>query len=58
MTVEGMQNDEIAIKTQSDETLYFQVELALTPAQQKKGMMFRTEMGDNEGMLFLFEDAD
>ena len=28
-------------------------ELAVTPAQQATGMMFRTEMGANEGMLFV-----
>jgi uncharacterized protein len=27
-------------------------ELALTPEQQRAGMMFRTTMGENEGMLF------
>ena len=28
-------------------------ELAVTPSQQATGMMFRTEMGANEGMLFV-----
>ncbi len=30
-------------------------ELAITPEQQATGMMFRTEMGTNEGMLFVNE---
>jgi uncharacterized membrane protein (UPF0127 family) len=30
----------------------FRVELARTPAEQAKGLMFRTEMGPDEGMLF------
>ena len=30
----------------------FAVELAATPAQQEKGLMFRRKMGANEGMLF------
>lgn len=30
----------------------FKVELAISPRDQQKGMMFRTEMGANEGMLF------
>ena len=30
----------------------FTTELALTNAEQARGMMFRTEMGDDEGMLF------
>lgn len=32
--------------------LPFKVELAASPAAQSKGLMFRTELGDNEGMLF------
>ena len=31
-------------------------ELAITPEQQQVGMMFRREMGTNEGMLFISED--
>jgi len=30
----------------------FRVEVARTPAEQAKGLMFRTEMGADEGMLF------
>jgi len=32
-------------------------ELAITPAQQAVGMMMRTEMGANEGMLFVNGDS-
>jgi uncharacterized membrane protein (UPF0127 family) len=32
-------------------------ELAVTPSQQATGMMFRTEMGANEGMLFVNADS-
>ena len=32
--------------------LHFRVELARTPAEQQKGLMFRQAMGANEGMLF------
>lgn len=32
-------------------------ELAVTPAQQQIGMMFRTQMGASEGMLFVNDDA-
>lgn len=31
----------------------FRVELAVTNQEQAKGLMFRTEMGANEGMLFI-----
>jgi len=33
-------------------------ELALTMAQQMTGMMWRTEMGINEGMLFVYDQPD
>ena len=32
-------------------------ELAITPAQQQTGMMFRTAMGASEGMLFVNDDV-
>jgi uncharacterized protein len=32
--------------------LPFEVELAASPEAQTKGLMFRTELGDNDGMLF------
>jgi uncharacterized membrane protein (UPF0127 family) len=32
-------------------------ELAITPQQQATGMMFRTEMPGNEGMLFVNDEA-
>lgn len=32
--------------------LPFRVELADTPEAQARGLMFRTELGDNEGMIF------
>ncbi len=30
-------------------------EVAATPASRQKGLMFRERMGDNDGMLFVFE---
>jgi hypothetical protein len=33
-----------------------QAELAITPDQQATGMMFRTSMGTNEGMLFVNDE--
>ncbi len=33
-----------------------QAELAITPQQQMTGMMFRTSMGTNEGMLFVNDE--
>lgn len=49
--------DHIRIKKADGEVLHFDVELAETPEQQQQGMMFRTEMADNAGMLFLFSDV-
>lgn len=34
----------------------FEVEIADTPSEREKGLMFRTEMEDDHGMLFVFED--
>ena len=34
-----------------------ETELAVSPSQQQTGMMFRTEMGANEGMLFVNDDV-
>jgi len=34
-----------------------QAELAVSPEQQQTGMMFRTAMNGNEGMLFVNEDS-
>lgn len=36
----------------------FQVELALDDAARTKGLMFRTEMAEDHGMLFLFPNED
>ncbi len=36
-------------------TFHFRVELARTPQEQSKGLMFRTQMGPDEGMIFPFD---
>jgi uncharacterized protein len=35
-----------------------QVEVAQTPEEKAKGLMGRTSLGENEGMLFIFERED
>ena len=34
------------------------VELALTDAQREQGLMYREKLGANDGMLFVFDDAE
>jgi len=34
---------------------YLKVEIANTPSQHAKGLMFRNKMGEDEGMLFKFK---
>jgi len=35
-----------------------EVEAAVTPAERSQGLMFRSEMDEDKGMLFLFEKMD
>lgn len=48
------ETDEISIRKDTGEELFFNVELAKTGPQKSQGLMFRTEMAENAGMLFLF----
>jgi len=41
--------------TSLGKTHRFRVEVARTPQEQAQGLMFRTAMGENEGMLFPYE---
>ncbi len=36
----------------------FHVDLAVTPAQRRQGLMFRDALPDDGGMLFLFEEPE
>lgn len=46
----------IALKVTSGSKVHnFRVELARTPQEQAKGLMFRTQMGPDEGMIFPFD---
>lgn len=44
----------LSIKNAAGQTHDFKIELALTPEEQAKGLMFRTELADDAGMLFVF----
>lgn len=47
--------DDLWIETGAGGRYHFTVELAVTPQQQGRGLMFREEMAADHGMLFLFE---
>ncbi|MEL6528919.1 MAG: DUF192 domain-containing protein [Pseudomonadota bacterium] len=47
----GLQIIEVAV-VRGDERIVFKTELANTPAAQARGLMFRTELRDDEAMLF------
>ena len=44
--------------TSGDETFTFMSELADSVEAQRRGLMFRTEMGENEGMIFPYDAPD
>jgi uncharacterized protein len=46
----------IEIKTKAGKHMPFMVEIASTPKQQETGLMGRTELLANEGMLFVYAD--
>ena len=41
--------------TSGDERIAFSVEVADAPEAQARGLMFRTDLGDNEGMIFSYD---
>ena len=47
----GLEIIDVSIET-SKGTVSFKTELADTPEAQQRGLMFRTELADDEGMLF------
>ena len=44
--------------TSGEETFTFMSELADNVDAQRRGLMFRTEMGENEGMIFPYDRPD
>ena len=44
----------LIIETGSDQRQFF-IEVAVKPDEHSRGLMFRTEMPDNRGMLFVFD---
>ena len=53
--VSGLEVIPLTITSQG-KTHAFRVEVARTPQEQAKGLMFRTEMGPDEGMIFPYDE--
>jgi uncharacterized membrane protein (UPF0127 family) len=49
---------EVVIHTGAGRTVRVRVELALTPEQQERGLMFRRELARDSGMLFVFPESE
>ena len=52
--VASFERAELVIETAAGGRHRFQVELALTPEQHAQGLMFRRELAEDAGMLFLY----
>lgn len=51
-----LDRDPLTIVAASGERFQFEVEVARTPAERARGLMFRESLPDDEGMLFDFGD--
>lgn len=54
---EGVQ-DYVVIETQAGQEYRFRVELAQDSETQRRGLMFRDQLADDQGMLFIFGELD
>ena len=50
-----LNQSQITIITEDGHLEYFNVECAVSDAERAKGLMFRKELGNNEGMLFIWD---
>lgn len=48
------ERSQLRIETPEGKSHEFQVELALSPEQRERGLMYREKLGDDEGMIFDF----
>ena len=53
-----MASARVILMPEGRETITVPVEIARTPAERSRGLMFRISLPENEGMLFLFERPD
>lgn len=49
--------DRLTIQSGSSERASFDIEIAATEAQRSAGLMHRTDLPKNRGMLFVFDDV-
>lgn len=57
VAVGQVQKEKLTIVTTAGDRHIFKVEIARTPEEIERGLMFRDSMPMDEGMLFLFEEA-
>lgn len=53
----ALEKGELTIVASSGQQYHFEVEIARTPAEQERGLMFRKSMADDAGMIFP-QDSD
>lgn len=51
----GPSDPTVALRTSEGREVLASVEIADTPDERRAGLMYRTDLGPDEGMLFLFE---
>lgn len=54
----GMEQKVVTVTTSDGKTHDFTVEVARTPEEQQRGLMFRQELAKDRGMIFFYEPAD
>lgn len=54
--VQSLPLEDMTIVTKGGERHHFRIEVAVTPLQQARGLMFRSYMPPNQGMLFVSPD--
>ncbi len=55
IVIREFETDELYIMTSHDELHHFDIEIAQSEAEKRQGMMFRSHMPSNFGMLFPFD---
>lgn len=52
---QALETQPLMIRTQGGKQHFFTVEIADDPAEQRIGLMHRTQLGDSEGMIFVYK---